>query len=98
MAKGFTQFKGLDYDENFAPLSRLEAIQVFPAYGAHKRFQVYHMDVKSAFLNVEIDSELYIQKPPEFLNHVRITTTNCKKLFMASSKFHTFGTRLSLIF
>ena len=68
MAKGFIQIKGLDYDETFAPVARLEAIRIFLAYAAHKGFKVYQMDVKSAFLNGELDTEVYLQQTPGFVN------------------------------
>ena len=51
VAKGFTQIEGLDYDETFAPVARLESIRMFLAYASHKPFKVFQMDVKSAFLN-----------------------------------------------
>ncbi|KAL8091481.1 hypothetical protein AgCh_033914 [Apium graveolens] len=51
VTKGYLQQEGIDYDENFAPVARLEAIRIFLAYAAHKKFKVFQMDVKSAFLN-----------------------------------------------
>ncbi|KAI3683649.1 hypothetical protein L1987_84161 [Smallanthus sonchifolius] len=50
VAQGYTQVEGIDYDEVFAPVARLEAIRIFLAYAASKNFMVYQMDVKSAFL------------------------------------------------
>jgi hypothetical protein len=49
--KGYAQIEGLDFDETFAPIARLEVIRIFLAYACHKKFKVYQMDVKSAFLN-----------------------------------------------
>jgi hypothetical protein len=51
VCKGYAQIEGLDFDETFVPIERLEAIRMFLAYACHKRFKVYQMDVKSAFLN-----------------------------------------------
>ena len=51
VAKGYRQEEGIDYDETFAPVARIEEIRIFLAYAAHKDFKVYQMDVKSAFLN-----------------------------------------------
>ena len=53
VAKGFSQAEGIDYDETFASVARLEAIRMFLAFAAHSNFKVYQMDVKSAFLNGE---------------------------------------------
>ena len=49
VAKGYSQHEGIDYDETFAPVVRLEAIRIFLAYVAHKKFKFFQMDVKSAF-------------------------------------------------
>jgi hypothetical protein len=49
VCKGYAQIEGLDFDETFAPIARLEAIRMFLAYACHKRFKVYQMDVKSLF-------------------------------------------------
>jgi hypothetical protein len=55
VCKGYAQIKGLDFDENFAPVARLEAIRIILAYACHKRFKLYQMDVKSAFLNGDLN-------------------------------------------
>ena len=49
VAKGYSQEEGIDFDETFAPVIRLEAIKIFLAYVAHANFKVYRMDVKSCF-------------------------------------------------
>ncbi|KAL8114351.1 hypothetical protein AgCh_021272 [Apium graveolens] len=75
VAKGYSQQGGIDYDETFALVARLEAIRIFLAYVAHKKFIVFQMDVKSAFLNGELEEEVYVEQPPGFVdskfpNHV----------------------------
>jgi hypothetical protein len=60
VCKGYTQIEGLDFDETFAPIARLESIRIFLAYACHKRFKVYQMDVKSSFLNVDLNEEVYM--------------------------------------
>ena len=64
VAKGYSQEEGIDFDKTFSPVVRLEAIRIFLAYDAHANFKVYHMDVKSAFLNGELKEEVYVQQPP----------------------------------
>ena len=66
VAKGFSQAEGIDYDETFAPVARLEAIRMFLAFAAHSNFKMYQMDVKSAFMNGELDEEVYVEQPPGF--------------------------------
>ncbi|GJV94506.1 retrovirus-related pol polyprotein from transposon TNT 1-94 [Tanacetum coccineum] len=51
VAKGYRQEEGIDFEESFAPVARLEAVRRFAAYVAHKNFTIYQMDVKMAFLN-----------------------------------------------
>ncbi|GJV96227.1 copia-type pol polyprotein [Tanacetum coccineum] len=51
VAKGYAQEEGIDFEESFAPVARLEAVRIFVAYAAHKSFPIYQMDVKTAFLN-----------------------------------------------
>jgi hypothetical protein len=64
--KGYAQFEGRDFDETFAPVARLEAIRMFLTYSCHKNFKVYQMDVKSAFLNGDLEEEVYMEKPKGF--------------------------------
>nr|GEY94326.1 uncharacterized mitochondrial protein AtMg00810-like [Tanacetum cinerariifolium] len=61
-----TQEEGIDYDEVFAPIARIEAIKLFLAYASFKDFVVYQMDVKSAFLYGKIEEEVYVCQPPGF--------------------------------
>ena len=51
VTKGFSEVKGLDFGETFAPVARLEAIRILLAYASHHKMKLYQMDVKSAFLN-----------------------------------------------
>ncbi|GKA60008.1 putative ribonuclease H-like domain-containing protein [Tanacetum coccineum] len=62
----YTQEEGIDYDEVFAPVARIEAIRLFLAYASFKDFMVYQMDVKSAFLYGKIKEEVYVCQPPGF--------------------------------
>ncbi|GJT22721.1 putative ribonuclease H-like domain-containing protein [Tanacetum coccineum] len=66
VAQGYTQEDGIDYDEVFAPVARIEAIRLFLAYASFKDFVVYQMDVKSAFLYGKIKEEVYVCQPPGF--------------------------------
>nr|GEZ52041.1 ribonuclease H-like domain, reverse transcriptase, RNA-dependent DNA polymerase [Tanacetum cinerariifolium] len=63
VAQGHTQEEGIDYDEVFAPVVRIEAIRLFLAYASFMGFTVYQMDVKSAFLYGTIDEEVYVMQP-----------------------------------
>ncbi|GJV40154.1 putative ribonuclease H-like domain-containing protein [Tanacetum coccineum] len=64
--QGHTQEEGIDYDEVFAPVARIEAIRIFLAYASYMGFTVYQMDVKSAFLYGQIEEEVYVCQPPGF--------------------------------
>jgi hypothetical protein len=66
VALGFSQKEGIDYEETFAPIARLEAIRIRLAFSVAKGFKLYHMDVKSAFLNGVFEEEVYVRQPPRF--------------------------------
>nr|GFD31059.1 retrovirus-related Pol polyprotein from transposon TNT 1-94 [Tanacetum cinerariifolium] len=65
---GYSQQEGIDYDETFAPVARIEAIHLFLAYAAHKDFTVFPMDVKTTFLNGIIKEKVYVGQPPGFVS------------------------------
>ncbi|KAD6118872.1 hypothetical protein E3N88_10143 [Mikania micrantha] len=64
--QGLRQIEGIDYNEEFAPIARLEAIRIFLSYASFKKFKVYQMDVKSAFLHGVINEVVYVNQPPGF--------------------------------
>jgi hypothetical protein len=66
VAKGYSQVEGLDFDETYAPVARLESICILLAYATYHGFKLYQMDVTSAFLNGPIKEEVYVEQPPGF--------------------------------
>jgi hypothetical protein len=68
VAKGYSQVKGLDFEETFALVARLESICILLAYATHHDFKFYQMDVKIAFLNGLNKEEVYVEQPPSFEN------------------------------
>ncbi|WVZ76273.1 hypothetical protein U9M48_024260 [Paspalum notatum var. saurae] len=66
VAQDFCQKEGIDYEETFAPVARLEAIRILLAFAASKGFKLQQMDVNSAFLNGFIEEEVYVRQPPGF--------------------------------
>ncbi|KAL8157755.1 hypothetical protein AgCh_002454 [Apium graveolens] len=68
VAQGYNQQEGINYDETYALVARLEAIQISMAFAAHKKFKLYQMDVKSAFLNGYLKVEVYVKQPPGFIH------------------------------
>jgi hypothetical protein len=66
VAKGYSQVEGLDFDETYAPIARLESILILLSYATYHAFKLYQMDVKSAFLNGPIKEEVYVEQPPVF--------------------------------
>lgn len=63
VAKGYSQLAGVDFNETFAPVARLETIRLLLALAAHKGWVVYHLDIKSAFLNGTLNEEIYVEQP-----------------------------------
>nr|GFA81302.1 putative ribonuclease H-like domain-containing protein [Tanacetum cinerariifolium] len=66
VAQGHTQEEGIEYEEVFAPIAKIEAIRLFLAYASFMGFPVYQMDVKSAFLYGTVKEEVYVCQPPRF--------------------------------
>ena len=66
VAQGYCQEEGIDYDETFAPVARLEAIIILLAFTNHNNFKLFQMDVKSAFLNGFVKEDVYVEQPPLF--------------------------------
>ena len=68
VVKGYNQQEGIDFDETFAPVARLEAIRILIAFAAFMGFKLYQMDVKCAFLNGYLNKNVYVEQPPGFEN------------------------------
>jgi hypothetical protein len=67
VAKGYAQREGVDFEEVFAPVARIETVRVLIALAAKNGWKVHHMDVKSAFLNGDLEEEVYVQQPSGFV-------------------------------
>nr|GFC42229.1 hypothetical protein [Tanacetum cinerariifolium] len=63
VAKGYAQKEGVDFEESFAPVARLEAVRLFIAYAAHKSFTIYQMDIQTTFLYGPLKEEVYVNQP-----------------------------------
>ena len=66
VAQGYTQIEGIDFDETFAPIDRLESIKLLLAVYCYINFRLFQMDVKSAFLNGVLNEEAYVEQPQGF--------------------------------
>ena len=66
VAQGYNQEEGIDFDKTFAPVARLKVIRLLLAFACHMNFNLFQMDVKSAFLNGFIQEEVYAEQPPGF--------------------------------
>lgn len=67
VAKGYVQKKGIDYNEVFSPVARLETVRLLLALSTKEGWEVHHLDVKSAFLNGELCEEVYVTQPEGFV-------------------------------
>nr|GEX63318.1 retrovirus-related Pol polyprotein from transposon TNT 1-94 [Tanacetum cinerariifolium] len=68
VVRGYRQEEGIDLEESFAPVSRMEAIRIFLAYAAHKSFSVFQMDVKTKFLHGSLKEDVYVCQPEGFID------------------------------
>nr|GEW57222.1 retrovirus-related Pol polyprotein from transposon TNT 1-94 [Tanacetum cinerariifolium] len=99
VARGYRQEEGIDFEESFAPVARLEAIRIFLMFAAHKNMVVYQMDVKTAFLNGNLREEVYVIQPDGFVdpdnpNHVY----KLKKALYGLKQLHARASRPDLQF
>ena len=67
VAKGYAQKPGLDYNETYAPVARLDTIRTLISLAAQKNWKLYQLDVKSAFLNGVLQEEVYVEQPEGFV-------------------------------
>ncbi|GJZ32832.1 retrovirus-related pol polyprotein from transposon TNT 1-94 [Tanacetum coccineum] len=82
VAKGYAQEEGIDFEESFAPVARLEAVRIFVAHAAHKSFPIYQMDVKTAFLNGPL-KESFVAQPEAGCQR----TKNCTAMSSAEAEY-----------
>nr|GFD38272.1 retrovirus-related Pol polyprotein from transposon TNT 1-94 [Tanacetum cinerariifolium] len=68
VVRGYRQEEGINFEEFFAPIARMEAIRIFLAYAAHKSFIVFQMDVKTAFLHGSLKEDVYVCQPEGFID------------------------------
>jgi hypothetical protein len=68
VAQGYTQIEGVDFDETFAPVARLESFRILLSIACNLGFKLYQMDVKSTFLNGVLQEEVYVEQPKGFQN------------------------------
>nr|GEU93018.1 reverse transcriptase domain-containing protein [Tanacetum cinerariifolium] len=94
VADGYAQKEGVDFEESFAPVARLEAVRLFITYAAHKSFTIYQMDVKTVFLYGPLKEEVYVNQPDGFVDPYH--TDKVYRLNMDSNKLQGRGTMNSL--
>ena len=66
VAKGYSQEEGIDFEESYTPVARLEAIRILLAFASYMNFKLFQMDVKSAFLNGYLNEKVYVEQPLHF--------------------------------
>ena len=83
VAQGYSQMEGVDYDETFALVGRMESIRILLALACHLKFKFYQMDVKTAFLNGFLKEDVYVAQPKRSLIHTfRIMFCTSRMHFM----------------
>ncbi|GKC85363.1 retrovirus-related pol polyprotein from transposon TNT 1-94 [Tanacetum coccineum] len=97
VAKGYRQEEGLDFEESFTPVARLEAIRIFLANDSSKNMTVYQMEVKTVFLNGELKEEVYMSQPKGFVdpNHPHHVYRLKKALYRLKQAPHAWYDTLS---
>ncbi|GKC83193.1 retrovirus-related pol polyprotein from transposon TNT 1-94 [Tanacetum coccineum] len=92
VAQYYNQQEGIDYDETYTPVARLESIRILLAYACALDFKLFQMDVKSAFLNGFINEEVYLAQPLGFIEFEKLDHVyNSRKLYMVLNKHPKLG-------
>jgi hypothetical protein len=91
VAKGYSQVEGLDFDETYTPVARLEPIRILLAYATYHGFKLYQMNMKCAFLNGHIKEEVYVEQPPGFEDSILTMFISSQRRFVGSSKPQEHG-------
>ncbi|GJR38394.1 gag-pol polyprotein [Tanacetum coccineum] len=68
VVRGYRQEEGIDFEESFTPVARMETIRIFLAYATHKSFTVFQMDVKTSFLHGTLKEDVYVSQPEGFID------------------------------
>ena len=79
--KGYSQVHGIDYNETFAPVAKMDSIRLALAIAASKQWEVHHMDVKCGFLNGDITEEIYMHQPQLFATNPSLVCRLKKSLY-----------------
>ena len=79
--KGYSRVQGLDYNETFSPVARMDSIRLVLAIVASKRWELHHMDVKSAFLHGYLEEEIYMKQPEGFIDDPSLVCRLRKSLY-----------------
>ena len=92
MAKGYTQKEGFDYEETFSPVAMIKSIRILLSIVAHMDYEIWQMDVKTAFLNGSFDETIYMVQPKGFIAKVKKRKcASCKSPFMDLSRHQSLG-------
>jgi hypothetical protein len=91
VAKGFSQVEGIDYNETFSPVAKMNSICLVLALAASHKWEVHQMDVKSVFLHEDLQEEIYMEQPPAMSRMTLALFVASRNLFMVSSKLPELG-------
>ena len=80
-AKGFSQVQGVDYHETFASMEKMESIRLVLAIAPSKHWEVHHMDVKSDFLDGDLNEEIYMKHPEGYTSDPSLVCKMQKSLY-----------------
>ena len=94
--KGYIQKEGFDYEETFSPVAMIKSIRILLSITAHMDYEIWQMDVKTAFLNGSLEETIYMVQPERFIAKVRNPKcASCKNLFMDLRMHQGLGTSMS---
>ena len=94
VAKGFQQVQGIDYDETFDPMAKMDFIRLALAIAAAKRWEIHHMDVKNAFLHGDLEEEIYMEQPQGYVHNSSLVCKLKKSLYGLKQAPHAWYAKI----
>ena len=91
VAMGYTQKEGFDYEETFSPVAMIKSIKILLSIAAHMDYEIWQMDIKTAFLNGSLEETIYMVQPYSLLKIKKRKCASCKSPFMDLSRHRDLG-------
>ena len=94
LAKGYSQVHGIDYNETFPPVAKMDSIRLDLVIATSKKWEVHHIDVKCVFINGDLNEEIYMQQPEGFFSNPSLVCRLKKSLYGIKQSLRTWDAKI----